>query len=53
MGYAILNRPIGLGKKTLNMSFFSKQLSFSQLKLGVGSMTPEKMDLIEGRQQLN
>ena len=53
MGYAILNRLIGLVNKTLKMSFFSRKLSFSQLKLGFGSMTPEKTDLIEGRQQLN
>ena len=53
MGYAILNRLIGLINKTLKMSFFSRKLSFSQLKLGFGSMTPEKTDLIEGKQQLN
>ena len=53
MGHAILNRLIGLVNKTLKMSFFSRKLSFSQLKLGFGSMTPEKTDLIEGRQQLN
>ena len=53
MGYAILNRLIGLVNKTLKMSFFSRQLSFSQLKLGFGSMMPEKADLIERRQQLN
>ena len=53
MGYAIVNRLIGLVNKTLNMSFFQTKLSFSQLKLGFGSMTPEKTDLIEGRQQLN
>ena len=53
MGYAILHRLIGLVNKTLKMSFFSRKLSFSQLKLGFGSMTPEKTDLIEGRQQLN
>ena len=45
---------IGLVNKTLKMSFFSsRKLSFSQFKLGFGSMTPEKTDLIEGRQQLN
>ena len=53
MGYAIPNIFIGLVNKTLKMSFFSRQLSFTQIKLGFGSMTPEKMDLIEGRQQLN
>ena len=53
MGNAILNRLIGLVNKTLKMSFFLRTLSFSQLKLGFGSMTPEKMDLIEGRQKLN
>ena len=53
MGYRILNRLIGMVNKTLNMRFFSRQLSFSQLKLGFGSMTPEKTDFIEGRQQLN
>ena len=53
MGYAILNRLMGLVNKTLNMSFFSRKLLFSQLKLGFGSITPEKTDLIEGRQQLN
>ena len=53
MGYAILNRLIGLVNKTLKMSFFSRKLSFSQPKLGFGSMTPEKTDLIEGRLQLN
>ena len=51
MGYAILKRLIGLVIKTLKMSFF--QLSFSQLNLGFGSMTPIKTDLIEGRPQLN
>ena len=53
MGYAILNRLIGLVNKTLRMSFFSRKLSFSQLKLDFGSMTPEKTDRFEGRQQLN
>ena len=53
MGYAIVNRLIGLVNKTLKMSFFQTKLSFSQLKLSFGSMTPEKTDLIEGRQQLN
>ena len=53
MGYAIVNRLIGLVNKTLKMSFFQTKLSFSQLKLGFGSMTPEKTNLIEGRQQLN
>ena len=53
MGYAILNRLIGLVQKTLKMSFFSRKLSFSQLKLGFESMTPKETDLIEGRQQLN
>ena len=53
MGYAILNRLIRLVNKTLKMSFFSRNLSFSQLRLGFGSMTPEKTDLMEGRQQLN
>ena len=52
MGHAILNRLIGLVNKTLKMRFFSRKLSFSQFKLGFGSMTPEKTDLIEGRQQL-
>ena len=42
MGYAILNRLIGLVNKTLKMSHFSRKLSFSQPKLGSGSMTPEK-----------
>ena len=42
MGNAILNRLIGLVIKTLKMSFFSRKLSFSDLKLGFGSMTPEK-----------
>ena len=40
MGYAILNKPIGLVNKTHKMSSFSRTLSFSQLKLGFGSMTP-------------
>ena len=53
MGYAILKRLIGSVNKTLKMSFFSRQLSFSQLKLGFRSMTSEKTDLIEQRQQLN
>ena len=39
MGHAILNRLIGLVNKTLNMSFFSRKLPFSQFKLGFGSMT--------------
>ena len=50
MGYAILDRLIGLVNKTLKMSFFSRKLSFSQIKLG---FDPKKTDLIEGRQQLN
>ena len=53
MGYAILNRLIGLVNKTLKISFFPRKLKFSQLILGFESMTPEKTDLIEGRQQLN
>ena len=53
MGYEIFNRLIGLFNKTLKMSFLSRKLSFSQFQLGFGSMTPEKTDLIEGRQQLN
>ena len=53
MGYAILNRLIGLVNKTSKLAFFQKKLSFLQLKLGFGSMTPEITDLIEGRQQLN
>ena len=53
MGYVILNRLTGLINKTQNMSFLSTKLSFSQLKLGFGLMTPEKTDLIEGRQRLN
>ena len=53
MGNAILSRRIGLVYKTLKMSFFSRKLSFSQLTLGFGSMTPKKTDLIEWRQQLN
>ena len=53
MGYVILNRLVGLVNKTLKMSILSRKLSFSQLNLGFGSMTPEKADLIEGRQQLN
>ena len=52
MCYAILNRPIGLVNKTLMIRFFSRKLLFLQLKLGFGSMTPEKTDLIEGRQQM-
>ena len=44
MGHAILNILIGLVNKTLNKD--------PQFKLGFGSMTPEKTDLIEGRQQL-
>ena len=51
MGYAILNRLIGLVNKTLKMRFLSRKLSFSQIKLGFGR--PKKTDLIEGRQQLN
>ena len=47
MGYAIFNRLIGLVNK---MSFVLRTLSFSHLKLGFGSMTPQKADLIEGRQ---
>ena len=53
MGYATLNRLMGLVYRTLKMSLFSRKLLFSKLKLGLGSMTPEKMDLIEGIQQLN
>ena len=53
MGYAILNKLIGLVNKALKMSFFPRKLLFSQLKLGFGSMTLEKTDLIEGTQQLN
>ena len=53
MGYAIVNRLIGLVNKALKMSFLSRKLLFPQLKLGFWSMTPEKTDLIEGRQQLN
>ena len=53
MVYASFKRLIGLVNKTLKMRFFSRKLSFSQLKLGFGSMTPQKTDLIEGRQQLN
>ena len=53
MGYAILNTLIGLVNKTLKKSFFSGELSFLQLKLSFGSMTPKKTDLIEGRQLLN
>ena len=53
MGHAIRNRFIGLVNKTLKMSFFSsRKRLFSQFKLGFGSIKPEKMDLIEGRQQL-
>ena len=52
MGYAIVNRLIGLVNKALKLIFFSRKLSFSQFKLGFGSMTPEKTNLIEGRQQL-
>ena len=52
MGHAILNRLIGFVNKTLKLRFFSRKLSFSQFKLDFGSMTPEKTDLIEGRQQL-
>ena len=53
MGYVILIRLISLVNKRLNMSFFPRKLSLSQLKMGFGSMTPKKMNLIEGRQQLN
>ena len=52
MGHAVLNKFIGLVHKSLKMSFFKRKLSFSQLNLGFESMTPEKTDLIEGRQQL-
>ena len=47
MGHAILNRLIGLVNKTLKMSFFSRKLSFSQFKLGFGSMTPKKRTLLK------
>ena len=52
----IATKPNLNGKKLcfLKMSFFSKKkLSFSQFKLGFGSMTPKKMDLIKWWQQLN
>ena len=50
MGHAIINRLIGLVNRTTKMIIFSRKLSFSQFKLSFGSMTPEKTDLIEGKQ---
>ena len=47
MCHAILNRLIGLVKKALKMSLFSRKHLFVQLKLGFGSMTPNKTDIIE------
>ena len=46
MGHAILNRLIGLVYKTLKMVYFSRKHSFSQFKLGFGSMTPKKRTLM-------
>ena len=48
IGHAILNRKLGLVNKALkNSLFFKRKLSFSQFRLGFGSMTPKKADLIE------
>ena len=40
MGHAVLTKPIGSVNKTQKMNFWRKH-SFSQFKLGCGSMTPK------------
>ena len=52
MGYAILNRLIGLVSKTLKISFFffTKTFIFTTL-VGFWINDAQKTDLIEGRQQ--
>ena len=52
MCHAILNRLTGSVNKTLKISFFSRRLSFSLIKLDFGSMTPDKGTTLKGDSNL-